>query len=98
MKSTAVLINASRGPVVDEPPLVAALVEGRIAGAALDVYEHEPRPEPALLTLPNVVLTPHVGSAVVELRERMAAVVVDNLLAVMDGRRPPNCVNPEVYG
>lgn len=97
MKSTAFLVNASRGPVVDEKALVAALLEGRLAGAGLDVYEHEPRPEPALLTLPNVVMTPHVGSAVVELRERMAAVVVDNLLALMDGRRPPNCINPEVF-
>jgi glyoxylate reductase len=96
MKPTAFLVNASRGPVVDERALVAALVEGRIAGAALDVYEREPRPEPALLTLSNVVMTPHIGSAEVELRERMAAVVVDNLLAVMDGHRPPHCANPEV--
>jgi glyoxylate reductase len=62
-----------------------------------DDNEHEPRPEPALLTLANVVMTPHIGSAVVELRERMADVVVANLLAVMDGRRPPNCANPEIY-
>jgi glyoxylate reductase len=97
MRSTAYLINASRGPVVDERALVAALVEGRIAGAALDVYEHEPRPEPALLALPSVVMTPHIGSAVVELREQMAEVVVANILAIMDGRRPPNCANPEIY-
>lgn len=97
MKPTAYLINTSRGPVVDEGALVGALVERRIAGAALDVYEHEPRPAPALLTLSNVVMTPHIGSAVVELRERMADVVVDNILALMDGRRPPNCINPEIY-
>ncbi len=98
MKPTAYLINTSRGPVVDEAALVAALREGRIAGAALDVFEHEPLVAPALLAMPNVVLTPHIGSAEVELRARMADVVVDNILAVLDGRRPPNCANPEVYG
>jgi glyoxylate reductase len=98
MKRSAYLINSSRGPVVDEKALVQALAAGRIAGAGLDVYEHEPRPEPELLTFPNVVLTPHTGSAVMELRERMAHVVVDNIIAVMNGRRPPNCFNPEIYG
>ena len=83
---------------MDEDALVGALREGRIAGAALDVFEHEPRVTPALLAMPNVVLTPHIGSAEVELRERMADVVVDNILAVLDGRRPPNCTNPEIYG
>ena len=98
MKRSAYLINTSRGPVVDEKALVAALARGTIAGAGLDVYEHEPAPDPALLTLTNVVLTPHLGSAVGELREEMHHVVVDNIAAVMEGRRPPHCVNPEVYG
>ena len=97
MKPTAFLINTSRGPIVDERALVRALTERRIAGAGLDVYENEPRVEPALLTMTNVVLTPHLGSAVRELREQMANVVVDNILAVLDGRQPPNCWNPEIY-
>lgn len=97
MKPTAFLINTARGPVVDEKALVRALIERRIAGAGLDVYENEPEVEPELLTMKNVVLTPHLGSAVTELRESMANVVVDNILAVLDGRQPPNCWNPEIY-
>jgi glyoxylate reductase len=96
MKPTAYLVNTSRGPVVDERALAQALREGRIAGAALDVYEREPQVEPTLLRLPNVVLVPHIGSAVDELREAMANIVVDNVEAFLAGRRPPNCVNPEV--
>jgi glyoxylate reductase len=97
MKPSAFLINTARGPIVDERALVAALTECRIAGAGLDVYEREPRVEHALLTMTNVVLTPHLGSAVAELRESMAHVVVDNIVAVIEGRRPPNCWNPEIY-
>lgn len=97
MKPTAYLINTSRGPVVDEAALVDALHAKRIAGAALDVYEHEPVVAPALLAMPNVVLTPHVGSATLELREQMAMIVADNILAVLAGKRPPNCLNPEIY-
>jgi len=98
MKPTAYLVNTARGPIVDEKALVAALTEGRIAGAGLDVYEHEPHVAPELLSLPNVVLAPHLGSAMVELREEMAMIVVENILAVVEGRRAPNCVNPEIYG
>jgi len=97
MKATAFLVNTSRGPIVDEKALVRALKEKRIAGAGLDVYENEPNVEPELLTMQNVVLTPHLGSAVMELRESMANVVVDNIMAVLEGRQPPNCWNPEIY-
>ena len=97
MKATAFLVNTSRGPIVDEKALVRALKEKRIAGAGLDVYENEPNVEPELLTMQNVVLTPHLGSAVMELRESMANVVVDNILAVLEGRRPLNCWNAEIY-
>jgi glyoxylate reductase len=97
MKRTAYLINTSRGPVVDEVALARALDEGRIAGAGLDVYENEPKIEPALLKMENVVLTPHLGSAVMELRESMAHIVVDNIHAVIEGRRPPNCINMDVF-
>jgi glyoxylate reductase len=97
MKPTAFLINTSRGPVVDEVALVEALQRGRIAGAALDVFAREPEVTPALLNMTNVVLTPHLGSAVVETREAMANAVADNLLGLIEGRRPPNIHNPEVF-
>lgn len=97
MKSTAFIVNTARGPIIDEKALVRALTENRIAGAGLDVFENEPRVEPELLAMKNVVLTPHLGSAVTDLRESMANVVVDNILAILDGRRPPNCWNPEIY-
>jgi glyoxylate reductase len=96
MKRSAYLINTSRGPVVDEEALVAALERGQISGAALDVFEHEPVVTPALLAMPNVVMTPHLGSAVPETREALANAVVDNVIALTEGRRPPNIVNPEV--
>ena len=97
MRPSAYLVNTARGPVVDEKALAAALERRQIAGAALDVYEHEPLVEPTLLNLPNVVLTPHIGSAALDTRLRIADVVVDNVLAVIRGERPPNLYNPEVY-
>jgi glyoxylate reductase len=96
MKPTAFLINTARGPIIDEAALARALKKRQIAGAGLDVFEHEPRVTPALLKMANVVTTPHLGSAVVEVREQMANIVVDNILALLEGRTPPNCVNPEV--
>lgn len=97
MKPTAFLINTSRGPIVDEKALVRVLVEGKIAGAGLDVFENEPKIEPELMNLQNVVLTPHLGSAVIEVRETITNIVVDNVLAILAGKMPPNCINPEVY-
>ena len=96
MKPSAFLINTARGQIVDEKALVKALAKGTIAGAGLDVFEHEPKVPRALLKMTNVVLTPHLGSAVIDVREKMANIVVDNILAILDGRKPPNCVNPEV--
>ena len=96
MKKSAFLINTARGPIVDEAALLRALKAKRIAGAGLDVLEHEPKVDAALRKLPNVALAPHLGSAVVETREEIANIVVDNILAFLDGKVPPNCVNPEV--
>ena len=96
MKRSAFLINSSRGPIVDEKALTRALAEKRIAGAGLDVFENEPQVEPELLKMTNVVLTPHLGSGVMDVRETLAHIVVDNVMAILDGRLPPNCVNPEV--
>jgi glyoxylate reductase len=96
MKPTAFLINTARGPIVDEAALVRALTKKRIAGAGIDVFEHEPKVAPALRKMANVVLTPHMGSAVVSVREVMANIVVDNILAILDGHPPPNCINPQV--
>lgn len=98
MKSSAYLINTSRGPVVNETELLAALESKRIAGAGLDVYEHEPALTPGLTLLDNVVLLPHVGSATLETRMRMAKIAVQNLIAGMRGESPPNLVNPEALG
>jgi glyoxylate reductase len=88
MKRSAYLINTSRGPVVDEAALVWALKNRIIAGAALDVYENEPRVHPELMTLENVVLAPHLGSATTETRTAMAGLAVDNVIAVLSGNPP----------
>ena len=96
MKPTAFIVNTSRGPVIEEAALVRALKAKKIAGAGLDVYEFEPRLSAELVAMNNVVLTPHLGSAVLELREGMANIVADNAIAIVEGRRPPNCVNPDV--
>ncbi len=96
MKQTAFIVNTARGAIIDEAALARALKARKIAGAGLDVFEHEPKVTPALLKMANVVALPHLGSAVRELREKMANIVVDNILALLDGKRPPNIVNPEV--
>lgn len=95
MKREAILVNVARGPVVDEAALAQALKARRIQAAALDVFEREPTAHPELLSLPNVVLTPHIGSATWRTRRKMAALAVDNVLAALAGRRPPTLVNPE---
>jgi glyoxylate reductase len=96
MKKTAYLVNASRGPVVDEAALAQALKEGWIAGAGIDVFEREPEVHPALMGLPNAVLAPHIASASSDTRLKMANLAVDNCLAVLEGKTPPTPVNPEV--
>lgn len=97
MKKTAILINNSRGPVIDEKALYEALKDGWIAGAGLDVFEQEPTPQSnPLLTLENVIVAPHISSASFETRSRMAEMVADNLTAFFQGKVPPNLVNEEV--
>jgi glyoxylate reductase len=97
MKPTGILINTTRGPVVDQAALYHALKDGVIAYAGLDVTDPEPiRPDDPLLTLDNVIIVPHVGSATVQTREKMTDMAAKNLLAGLTGQRLPNCVNPEV--
>jgi len=96
MKPTGFFVNTARGAVVDEAALVRALKARKIAGAGLDVFEHEPKVAAELKKMKNVVLNPHLGSATVEVREEMANIVVDNIEALIAGRTPPNCVNPQV--
>ena len=96
MKPTAILINTSRGPVVDEAALVEALNGKKLAGAGFDVYEREPAVHPGLVSLPNVVLAPHIASATVRTRSEMSAMAARNMATAVRGGRPPNLVNPEV--
>jgi lactate dehydrogenase-like 2-hydroxyacid dehydrogenase len=96
MKGNAILINTARGGVVDDAALVQALRQRRIAGAGLDVFEGEPKLHAAYRELPNAVLTPHIGSATKATRLKMCEMAIRNLTAVLDGKPPPNLVNPEV--
>jgi len=96
MKPNAILINTSRGPVVDEAALVDALKAHKIAGAGLDVYEREPAIHPGLIKLPNVVLAPHIASGTVRTRSEMSAMAARNMATAVRGGRPPNLLNPEV--
>jgi lactate dehydrogenase-like 2-hydroxyacid dehydrogenase len=97
MKPTAILVNTSRGPVVDEAALAEALEKRLIAGAGIDVFENEPQVHPALLKLDNVVLAPHIASASVDTRRKMSMLAVENAVAALEGRRPANLLNPEAW-
>ncbi len=97
MKPTAVLVNTSRGPVVDESALADALASGEIFAAGLDVFEREPQVEERLLELENVVMIPHLGSATVDTRDAMGMLAVENVFAALDGARPPTLLNPDAF-
>lgn len=98
MKSSAIFINAGRGPVVDEQALISALLNGEIHAAGLDVFEQEPLPvDSPLLSMPNVIALPHIGSATHETRYNMAATAVDNLINALQGDVSKNCVNPQAW-
>jgi len=94
MRPSAVLVNTARGPVVDEEALAAALQDGTIFGAGIDVYEREPTVHPRLLAAPHAVLLPHIGSATEATRRRMAQLASEGAVAVLRGDRPPNLVTP----
>ena len=96
MKETAYLVNTSRGPVVDEKALVAALRKKTIVGAAIDVFEKEPKLAMGLAKLDNVVVTPHIASATVEARSGMSETCAENIIAALSNKRPPNIINPEI--
>ena len=95
MKESSILINTARGPVVDEKALAEALRNGQIRAAGLDVYEREPEVEKELLVLDNVVLCPHLGSSTLDTRERMGFMAAENIIAALNGKIPPQCLNPQ---
>jgi len=97
MKKTAILVNTSRGPVVDEQALIKALKNNWIFGAGLDVYEHEPKIPKELIKLDNVVLQPHSASATTSSRTNMAIIAAENMIDGLNGKKPRNCINPEVF-
>jgi len=97
MKPTAVLVNTSRGPVIDEAALVDALRADELFAAGLDVFEREPEVHPGLLELDNATVIPHLGSATVETRDAMGFLAVENLTAALGGRRPPTLINPDAW-
>ena len=96
MKKTSVIVNTSRGPVIDEKALVKALKQGEIWGAGLDVYENEPDIEPELLDMYNVTIVPHIASATMETRTNMGLIAAKNIIKVLMGEKPDTCVNTEV--
>lgn len=98
MKPTAFIINTARGELIQEEALAKALQEKGIAGAGLDVFEHEPAIHPALTGMNNVVILPHIGSASMETRTKMGLMAAENLISALKGEIPPNCLNPEVFG
>jgi glyoxylate reductase len=97
MKPTAVIVNTARGPVIDEAALAEALRDGEIFAAGLDVFEKEPEVNPDLLARPNAVVIPHLGSATVETRDAMGLLAAENLIAGLEGKRPPTLLNPDVW-